>query len=245
MKGKSERRIVLVTNDDGADAPGLAALVEAVRDLGDIWVVAPEGPRSSCGHAITTNLALRIERRGDRAFAVHGTPADCVRLAIDHLVPAVDCVLSGINSGGNLGVDIHHSGTVAAVREAVIHGRPGIALSQYLVRGRPVDWVAASRRAEITLALLLAKPWVPGTLWNVNLPHLERGALEPDVVYCGVDPSPLPLRFTRDGDAASYAGDYHSRARLAGSDIDVCFGGRIAVSRVRLMPADTLPDPRD
>jgi 5'-nucleotidase len=185
---------------------------------------------------VTTGQPIRIDRIDERRFAVHGTPADCVRLAIHHLVPGPAWILSGINSGGNLGVDIHHSGTVAAVREAVLHGVPGIAISHYIARGRPIDWTAAARRAHATLASLLGQSWESGTFWNVNLPHPAPGEpVEPSVVFCPVDASPLPLRFAVQEDSAKYTGDYHGRARVPGSDVDNCFRGQITISLVRLL----------
>src|SRR3954447_25415318 len=99
---------LILTNDDGIDAPGLAALARAADGLGDLRVVAPDGPQSGCGHAVTTHRPFGILRRPDGAVAVSGTPADCVRLALHHLVEGVDWVLSGINSGGNLGADVFH-----------------------------------------------------------------------------------------------------------------------------------------
>ena len=229
--GQPERLLIL-TNDDGIEAPGLAALVAAVAGLGAVRVVAPLGPWSSKAHAVTTHGPIRIEARPGGRFAVDGSPADCVRLALHHLAPGAAWVLSGINAGGNLGNDIHHSGTVAAAREAVLHGRPAIALSHYLARGRPVDWSAAARRAAAVLRDLLARPWVPGTFWNVNLPHPEPGAPEPVVVPCPLDPSPLPLRFRVEGDLAHYDGDYQRRARVPAGDVATCFGGQIALSLV-------------
>jgi 5'-nucleotidase len=142
--------------------------------------------------------------------------------------------LAGINAGGNLGTDIHYSGTVAAVREAVIHGIPGIALSHYQARGRIIDWMRAGRWAEAILASLMEQSWDPGTFWNVNLPHLEPGEPDPEIVFCPVDPSPLPLAYQVDGDQSIYVGNYQSRVRIADCDIAICFGGKIAVSLIRL-----------
>jgi 5'-nucleotidase len=227
---------LILTNDDGVEAPGLQALFEAAKGLGTRLVVAPAGPQSGCGHAVTTTSPIRVETRGEDRYAIHGTPADCVRLGLHHLAPASAWVLAGINAGGNLGVDVHHSGTVAAVREAVIHGLPGIAISHYILRGRTIDWSLAAQRAAPVLRGLLSRPWQPGTFWNVNLPHLPHGAPEPSVIFCPVDPSPLPLSFRVDGDLAKYDGDYHARARVPGADVDVCFRGQIAVSRIRLTP---------
>ncbi len=229
-------RTLVLTNDDGEDAPGLAALYEATEGLGDRQVVAPFGPYSGCGHVVTTHKPVVIARRGAGRFAVEGTPADCVRMAVHHLHPGLAWVVSGINAGGNLGTDTHHSGTAAAAREAATHGRPGIAVSHYIARGRAVDWRRAARWAKPVIADLMARPWEPNTFWNVNLPHPEPGAADPAVVFCPLDPSPLPLdyRLESDGLVAHYRGDYQARARVTGSDVDVCFGGRIAVTLVRL-----------
>ena len=128
-------RLLMLTNDDGVDAPGLGALGAAAEGLGELRVIAPSGPFSGCGHVVTTDRPIGVARRDGGVFAVDGTPADCVRLAMHHLAPEASWVLSGINAGGNLGTDVHHSGTVAAVREGVIHGRPGIAVSHYIARG--------------------------------------------------------------------------------------------------------------
>lgn len=232
---------LILTNDDGIDAPGLGALFQAAEGLGRRRVIAPDGPQSGCGHAVTTHRSIRMADVGGGRIAIGGTPADCVRLGIYHLEPRASWVLSGINAGGNLGVDVHYSGTVAAVREAVIHGLPGIAVSHYIARGRAIDWPRAAGWTGRVLRELVARPWEPGTFWNVNLPHPEPGAAEPEVVFCPVDPSPLPLDFRIDGDAALYFGDYQSRARVLGADVEVCFGGRIAVSLLRLIPATTHP----
>nr|WP_254053441.1 5'/3'-nucleotidase SurE [Singulisphaera sp. GP187] len=140
----------------------------------------------------------------------------------------------GDQCGGNLGTDIYHSGTVAAVREGVLHGVPGIALSHYIARGRPLDWARASRWAVDVLRVLLAKPWEPGTFWNVNLPHPEPGGPDPAIVFCALDPSPLPLRYRVVEEGATYSGDYQTRARRPSRDVDVCFGGRISVTLIRL-----------
>jgi 5'-nucleotidase len=223
----------LLTNDDGWDAPGLAALNQAAAELGRCRIVAPLGPISGCGHRVTTGAPLAVTRMGEDRLAVDGTPADCVRLALHHLAPEVSWVLAGINAGANLGMDVHHSGTVAAVREGAIRGVPGIACSQYLARGCAFDWPRATRWARDLLRRLVGIPWEPGTFWNVNFPHLEPGQPDPQTVFCPLDPSPLPLSYRVEGDQALYTGDYQARARRPGSDIDVCFGGRIAVTLIR------------
>lgn len=224
----------LLTNDDGIDAPGLHALGQAAVALGDLVLVAPRDHLSGCSHRVTTGAGIHVEERSAQRFAINGTPADCVRVGLHALAPDVAWVLSGINQGGNLGADVHVSGTVAAVREAALHGIPGVAVSQYHRRGVPIDWVTAGHWVEAVLRELLARPWGPGLFWNVNLPHLEPGAEIPEIVFCPLDPEPLPLSFRREGDMLHYDGDYHNRRREPGADVDVCFGGKIAVTRLTL-----------
>jgi 5'-nucleotidase len=227
---------LLLTNDDGIDAPGLEALLSAARTLGDPVVVAPAGPQSGVSHAVTWHEGVRIEPRGDKRYAIHGTPADCTRLGLLRLVPDAKWVLSGINHGANLGADVHYSGTVAAVREAVLHGWPGVAVSHYRKAGVAFDWERAAGWVVPVLTDLLAKPVEPGLFYNVNLPLLPSGAADPEVVWCPLDPKPLPLNYRHDEETGLYyAGDYRPRHQTPGADVDICFGGRIAITVVRLL----------
>jgi 5'-nucleotidase len=225
---------LILTNDDGIDAPGLEALYQAARQLGEPTIMAPVDAHSGCSHRVTTDGAIRVHELGPGRYAVEGTPADCVRVALHARAPTEGWVLSGINAGGNLGADVYHSGTVAAVREAVLHGFPGIALSQYRRKDRSFDWERAAIWTVRVLRDLLGRPWQPSLYWNVNLPHPEPGASEPEIVFCPLDPTPLPLSFRRDGDVYHYDGNYHQRRRATGADVDVCFGGNIAVTRLTL-----------
>ena len=226
---------LLLTNDDGIDAEGLQALSEAARHVGDPLLVAPAGAQSGCSHRVTTDRPVRVESRGEGRFAVHGTPADCVRVGLHRLASESAWVLSGINHGGNLGADVYYSGTVAAVREAVLHGWPGVALSHFRAHGRDYDWPRAARWVAPLLRELLALTWDPGTFWNVNLPHLLLDDPDPEVVFCPLDPTPLPLSYRHEAGGFHYDGDYHARSRVPGCDVDVCFGGRIAVTHIRLL----------
>src|SRR2546430_456977 len=164
----------VLTNDDGIDAPGLAALLAAVTRLGqgEPVVVAPSDALSGCSHRVTTDTPLIVEARGDRRYAVRGTPADCVRVALLRAAPDADWILSGVNAGGNLGADVYLSGTVAAAREATLHGKPAVAFSQYRKRAVPFDWGRTAVWAAHVLGDLIQRPWSPGVLWNVNFPHL-------------------------------------------------------------------------
>ncbi len=240
---------ILLTNDDGIDAPGLAALEAACRralpDVGRLVVVAPRDPHSGCGHRVTTDRPLVLEPVGHDRFHVDGTPADCVRLALHSLfpegVPPPDWVFSGINAGGNLGVDIHHSGTVAAAREATLHGVRSLAASHYHRREAPIDWERASRwMAEILAAVVgrdgAAGKWLgAGEFWNVNFPHPLEPVEFPAIIECEIDPSPLPIGYEKADEGWRYRSRYHERPRLPGSDVDTCFSGRIAVSRGRVV----------
>ena len=224
----------LVTNDDGIDAPGLEALATVAQGLGTTIWVAPHTHLSGCGHRVTTDQPIRLMRKDVGRWAIDGTPADCVRVALAKLAPEVDWVLSGMNHGGNLGTDVYHSGTVAAVREAALHGKPGIAFSHYRKRGMEIDWDRARAWMARVLTQLVEEDHVPGAFWNVNLPHLNPGSPEPRIIHCKLDPRPLPLSFRDLEEAWHYDGDYHNRPRLAGSDVDVCFQGDIAVTRLIL-----------
>jgi 5'-nucleotidase len=109
-----------------------------------------------------------------------------------------------------------------------------VALSHYKKKGRDLDWQRAVIWVAPLLRDLLARPWTPGTFWNVNLPHLAAEAPDPTVVFCGLDPSPLPLSFREEGGLLHYSGDYHQRRRVPGADVDVCFRGDIAVTQIAL-----------
>ncbi len=226
----------LVTNDDGVDAAGLEALVNAAKDLGESIVVAPADAQSGVSHRVTWQEGVRIEQRDEKRYAIHGTPADCVRLGLLKVVPDAKWILSGINHGANLGADVHYSGTVAAVREAVLHGWPGIAVSHYRKSGVTFDWERATKWVRPILEDLLARPVEPGLFYNVNLPNLPADAHTPEVVWCALDPNPLPLNYRHEEESDLYfAGEYQLRHRAPGADVDVCFGGRIAVTAVRLL----------
>ena len=226
---------LLLTNDDGIGAPGLEALRLAIAPLGSARVIAPSGPQSGCGHAVTTHQPIDFSIRDDGQVAIGGTPADCVRLALARLESAPDWEISGINAGGNLGVDVYHSGTVAAAREAAIRGVRAISISHYIRKGVPLDWNRAGSLARQVISFLLEQPTEPLTFWNVNLPHLEPLDPDPEWKFCPVDPSPLPLDYDWDGERVIYSGVYSQRPRRSESDISVCFSGSIAVSLIRII----------
>ncbi len=226
---------IVLTNDDGIDAPGLAALKQALGDRG--VVVAPAAHQSGCSHQVTTQAAIQIEQRSPDRWAIAGTPADCTRIALHQLYPQTQWVLSGINAGGNLGTDTYISGTVAAVREAVLHRVSGIAVSHLMRRGLAIDWQQAAQWTSLVLDKLMAQPVQPGQFWNVNLPHLLPGAPEPELVLCPLCTQPLPLKFVAEENGVRYAGVYPDRDRDPGADVAVCFGGNISITQVCLWDA--------
>lgn len=224
---------LILTNDDGIDAPGIRALLKAVNGQ-EVIIAAPRDHLSGCGHQVTTTQPIQVNRRSDNEYAIAGTPADCVRIALSHICPNIKWVLSGINAGGNLGVDAYISGTVAAVREAAMNGIPGIAVSHYRKRNVFVDWDVLARWTSSVLADLLNRPLEPETFWNVNLPHLMPGEPDPEVVFCQPCTKPLPINYRIEGDNFYYYGEYAKRDRTPGSDVDMCFSGKIAITQLKI-----------
>jgi 5'-nucleotidase len=227
---------ILLTNDDGIDAPGLGALAEAVDASFEKIIAAPHIERSGCSHSTTTDRPMQFQQRAANRFSVEGTPADCVRVALHQFPGEFSYVLAGINSGGNLGVDVYLSGTIAAVREAALHGVPGIAISHYRNRQlTPEDWRRAAGWCAPIILDILSHRCELGVIWNINLPCLPPEQETADIVECPLDPSPLPLEFLAEEAGLRYSGQYSKRARIHGSDIDVCFSGKIAVTRIPLV----------
>jgi 5'-nucleotidase len=161
-------------------------------------------------------------------------PPDCVRLALLNIMPTADLILAGINHGGNLGADVYYSGTVAAAREATLHGRRAIAFSYLRHHDRSLDWNRAELWVSKVIFELSGLPWEPGSFYNVNFPNLSAGASDPKLVYCDIDINPLPLVFHSKEEGLLYTGDYYSRARTANLDVDNCFRGAITISVIRL-----------
>lgn len=223
---------IILTNDDGIDAPGIRALQQAVT--GESVIVAPPKQYSGCGHQVTTQRGMKLEKRSLREYVLDGTPVDCTRVAITQIATNTKLVLSGINAGGNMGTDVYISGTVAAVREAAIHGIPGIAISHWIKRPLIIDWEVASRWTSRVLKDLLSRPAPPGSFWNVNLPHLEPDQPEPKIILCEPSIAPLPVDYRIEGDMYYYQGVYAKRDRHPGTDVDICFAGNIAVTLMRL-----------
>ncbi len=182
---ESDRRpLILISNDDGIEAEGLHSLASCLYDLGDVIVVAPETEQSAVGHAITLRDPVRarecpfgIESGEIKAFAVSGTPADCVKLAIDKLLPRYPTiVVSGINQGPNTAVNLIYSGTVSAATEAAILGIPAIATSFCCWSGG--DFMPSARMTRIIVEKVLTEGLTPGLLLNINTPDMAFAKLK-------------------------------------------------------------------
>ncbi|MDZ4666673.1 MAG: 5'/3'-nucleotidase SurE [bacterium] len=177
-----DKPLILITNDDGITAPGIRALVEAVKDLGEVIVVAPDSPQSAMGHAVTISKPLRLEKTktyGEiHSYQCSGTPADCVKLAVDkvmHRKP--DLLLSGINHGSNSSINILYSGTMSAAMEGAIEGIPsaGFSLCDF---SYDADFTLASKIARSVAKNILQNGLPLGNLLNVNIPKIDNDSFK-------------------------------------------------------------------
>lgn len=174
--------VILISNDDGITAPGIKALVEAVKDLGKVIVVAPDSPQSGMGHAITIGTPLRLNKvdqfEGVDSWQCSGTPADCVKLARDKILHAKpDLCLSGINHGANHSINVIYSGTMSAAMEAAIEGVPSVGFSLLDYRFE-ADFTVAKEVVRDIVQRMIAKPMPEHTLLNVNIPVVDQAAFK-------------------------------------------------------------------
>jgi 5'-nucleotidase len=225
---------IVLTNDDGFDAPGILALAEALSGLASVRVVAPAEAQSGVGHRVTTRDPIRVRTGEDGRTIVHGTPADCVRISAKRLYPHADWVIAGINPGANLGSDVYQSGTVAAAREAAILGFPAMAVSQYIAKDAAIDWSETGAMVRRVVRRMLPLPLSRGFFWNVNLPSPLSADTPAEPVFCGLDTFPHRYGYRRQGDSYVYEGIIHERPRAPGKDVAVCFGGRVSATRIAL-----------
>lgn len=235
---------ILLTNDDGYEAPGLVAAFEALRGLGPVLVVAPTSERSAGSHAITINRPITVEDiehpKLGPVYAVDGTPADCVRLGVTELAEnPIELVVSGINRGANTGVDMFYSGTVAGAREAAILDIPAIAVSQSIRAEVETDWKAASEVAATLIRGLRNERLPAPGFWNINLPMPIPREPEKHVHRVPAAVHPMPMIFNRaekhDGRREyAYGASYWLRDVTGPSDYSVIRDGGIAVTAVPL-----------
>ena len=231
---------ILVVNDDGIGSAGICCLADLAMQLGEVWVAAPEGQCSAMSHRISVYGAINVKRendfpvRGVRAYRIGGTPADCVKVALDHLMPEKpDLVFSGINHGYNVGVDILYSGTVGAAMEALVNGIPAMAFSSDDNRDRRVP----DRYLIPVVKDLLSREIGGNQIWNINFP---KG--DPEKVK-GI----LTDRFTasksayknvytpveeRDGTVRLSITGIRQEGAEEGSDMAAVLAGYISVGRV-------------
>ena len=232
---------ILVTNDDGIDSRGLAALARALDALGDVFVIAPETNQSTVGHLKTMLRPLRIRERrmddGRRGWAIDGSPTDAVSAAfLGYFGHGFDLVASGINYGNNLGDDMTYSGTVSAAMEAVINGCPAFAISQAL--NGDVDFALAERAAVVVARGILERGLGPGELLNVNVPALAADACRgievtrlgqrvyQDELVERIDPRGLPYYWV--------GGQPPTGVAAPGTDFSAVEEGRVSVTPIHL-----------
>ncbi|MEM9366918.1 MAG: 5'/3'-nucleotidase SurE [Planctomycetota bacterium] len=240
---------ILITNDDGVDAPGIRALERTLTAYcarrGPAWsliTLAPDRGRSECGHSVSNLSELTLNRLSAQRYSLDGTPVDCVRVALATLASDADIVISGINAGANLGVDLLMSGTMAAAREAAIEGRAALAISHYRRPDIPRTWDHVDPWLSEALNQFFHRAEQPsrekdfGMLWNVNLPAIDPKSEPPEIVRCPVERQPFirrgQLRWDSDLARITVESDFHGRPREPGSDVDVCFGGQISLSEI-------------
>ena len=238
---------ILITNDDGWDAPGIEALISVAQTFGDCVMVAPALPQSGISHQVTMHRPLELVELRDGCYSVDGTPADCVRIGLTQLAQSTggnfDLVLSGINNGANMGSDVYVSGTVAAAREAALLGVKAIAISQHRLRFKDAfDWTHSHTVARKAIEHCLAKSeFSPRQYLNVNLPDVADHEQIPDfriVDPCDLDSNPLPVLYstseTASGKSFTYIGRYNDRVRDPNADIETCFQGDVPVTTFRV-----------
>jgi 5'-nucleotidase len=178
---------ILITNDDGVQAPGIEVLENLARQLSDdVWVVAPETEQSATSHSLTVRRPLRLRQLGERRFSVDGTPTDSVVVAVGKVLAdrKPDLVLSGINMGSNLGEDVIYSGTVAAAMEAALLGLPAIALSQARRGDHDFRWATSEAHLPEAIRRICHSGFTPDMLVNVNVPDLPAEEVKGVRVAC-------------------------------------------------------------
>jgi 5'-nucleotidase len=232
---------ILLTNDDGIDAPGLEILERIAGTLArDVWIVAPEHDQSGVSHAVSLHHPIRISERGPRRWAVTGTPGDCVVMALSHLMGAArpQLLLSGVNRGANLGIETVFSGTIGGAMTGMMLGVPSIALSQAWTDRAQIRWDTAATLGPEVVRRLLAIGWGAATCLSVNFPDLPAAQAGPltlarqgagSVQGMNVEPRTDPRGLTY------YWVGFRRGERDQGpeSDIEALNSGRVVVTPLR------------
>jgi len=237
---------ILLSNDDGYHAAGLAELARALRELAEIVIVAPDRNQSGASHSLTLDAPLRVGTAADGTHYVNGTPTDCVHLAITgFLAEEPDMVVAGINHGANLGDDVLYSGTVAAAIEGRTLGLPAVAVS--LCGDAPVNFAAAGKAAAAVIARLAVHPLPADTILNINVPDLPWEGLKgfratrlgfrhrSEAVIASTDPKGLPIYWVGPAGKGEDA--------VPGTDFDAIEHGFVSVTplQVDLTRHDSIP----
>jgi 5'-nucleotidase len=236
-KSALDRPLFLLSNDDGVNAAGLRAAEEAVRDLGDVIIAAPDRERSATSHSISLDRPLRADEVRPGVFSIDGTPVDCVYLALLHLCPRKPTlVISGINHGYNLGSDVFYSGTVAAAVEGALRGVPGIALSLERRAGQSYDPARSFTGALVAAILARGVATLPvNGIFNVNLP--AGAATDYEVTFLGKRVYRDLVDVRQDLRGRSYywiGGPEEEGQDVPGSDMSAIRAGRVSLSPLTL-----------
>jgi 5'-nucleotidase len=239
---------ILVTNDDGINAPGLKICEDIARKISDdVWVIAPEHDQSGVSHSLSLNDPLRLRQLGERLFAVKGTPTDCVIMGARHVMEGPpDLVLSGVNRGRNAAEDVLYSGTVAGAKEATVLGIPAFALSQGYTSANKQQpyWQTASEHAPKIIEKVLAEGIPRDVLVNINFPDCPPGAVKGiSVANQGKrDAQLLHIDARYDGRGNPYYWIAYARGvkpiGAHGSDLAALADNRIAVTPLHLNMTD-------
>lgn len=233
---------VIVTNDDGVDAPGIQTLYKVLKKFCRPIIVAPACEQSEMSHRVTTQRSISINKISDTCYSIDGTPADCSRIALTRIAPDATWVFSGINSGANLGLDVYVSGTVAASREASFLGYRAVAISQYISQTSPIDWDITRHHAESIVRHIFREKLHNGHYLNINLPHPLRYDDKPEMAFCELDTQPHHFTYRENGNKLIYTSNYHERPRHPGHDVDTCFNGKISITRLMVGNESPLMD---
>lgn len=228
------RPTILVTNDDGIHSPGLKALAEALEEIGELYVIAPDRERSAAGHALTLHKPLRATEVAPRWYVVDGTPTDCVTLGVMGMLKETpDLLVSGINLGANMGDDITYSGTVSAAFEGTLLGIASFAISA--VEPLRQDLGTAGAFAARLARLVLERGLPPDTLLNVNVPPGDLNGVEvtrqgkrtySEVIVEKIDPRGKTYYWIGGGEP--------TWERLGGTDYEAVVEGRISITPLHL-----------
>ena len=233
---------ILLTNDDGINAPGLKALERIARALSDdVWIVAPEHENSGAGHSLTLTMPLRLRKISARRFAVQGTPTDCVMMALNQVLPdkRPDLLLSGVNRGANMGEDVTYSGTIAAAMEGTLLKVPSIALSQSFASRTVMHWPTAEQHAPDLVRRLVKLGWPEDVLININFPDVPPNQVK-GIEVCRQgrrDISELQIEQRIDArEQAYYWIGFRPRKGTPkrGTDLSVVENGSVAVTPLHL-----------